>query len=457
MKTLYFILHFFFLTLVANFFFPAYCQTIGTGSMHAMFICDDGSVVGAGINSYGQLGNLAYLPNSGIQQLVAGSWKTLACGAEQTFLLRTDGTLWSFGRGGRLGVGDYDQRNTPVQVSTDNDWMQVEGGVYTGFAIKEDGTLWSWGTSLNGQLGLNFISEAIEPQLVYSEKKWLKVAAYQEHAIGLKEDGTIWGWGQNIYGEQGDGPGNIKWQPENVSSDSTWADIEVGFAFSLAMSDSGKVFGAGLNQIGQLGLGDVYSVGSWTLIDSNSYVQMAAGVEHILLLREDGTLWASGRNDMGQLGIGNIVHSKTLVQVGSHNDWVEIAAFDYHSIGKTKDGSLYIWGKNSDWQMPGCDTHGAGICVTPTPTASPCSLLSNIDEKDLSNEIAFYPIPVQNVLRFKGIDLLDRLRFYDISGRKLLDLVNVGNKIDLSTMKSGIYILEAQTKNRSSRQSVIKL
>jgi len=433
-------------------------QSISTGSNHAMFICTDRSIVGAGNNFYGPLGNASYIPNDGIQELVSGEWKMVACGGAHTLFLKSDSTLWVTGHGGWLGLGDYDQRDTPTQVGTDNDWVYIEGGYYTGFAIKSDGAIYSFGYNLNGQLGLGSIAESLSPAELNIDVNCVKVAAFAEHAIALSVDSMIWGWGENLNGELGDGNSDLKFSPEIVSPKTNWIDIAVGGSHSLAIDDNGWLYGTGLNNLGQLGLGESYSVNEWTVIDSiNSYIDMAGGAQHTLLIRDDHTLWAAGRNDVGQLGIGNLVHNNTFVQVGDQNDWMEVEAFDHHSIAKTSDGTIYIWGDNSEWNMPGCNTHGTGICVIPTMVSSPCNVVSAAVTIENGTEIIFYPVPSYNELHFKGVPSFDRISIFDISGRIVHRLQQVDGMIDISGIKSGHYFIEAHSKHSVYRQSFIKL
>ena len=69
-------------------------------------------------------------------------------------------------------------------------------------ATKTDGTLWSWGRGGSGQLANNSTVTRSSPVQVPGTT-WSDVEAMGEGARGFKTDGTLWGWGRNNYGDLG--------------------------------------------------------------------------------------------------------------------------------------------------------------------------------------------------------------------------------------------------------------
>ena len=78
-----------------------------------------------------------------------------------TFAVKTDGTLWSWGYNGRGALGQNNRTNysSPVQIpgtSWSTDSAHVGGDMLSAvLAIKTDSTLWAWGPQWGGELGLN--------------------------------------------------------------------------------------------------------------------------------------------------------------------------------------------------------------------------------------------------------------------------------------------------------------
>ena len=440
-----------------------FSQNMSTGRLHTMFICSDGELIGSGVNANGRMGTNDYIPYGGLQTLAEGEWTMVSCGSEHTLLIRSDSTLWAMGKGGLLGLGDYDDRSEPTQVGTDNDWVFVEAGVYTSFGIKRNGTLWSWGSGINGQLGFDDVFESLVPLQIGLSDKWVAIATAQDYTLGLQKDGTIWGWGINTNGELGDGSGTQRWSPVKVSLNPEWAAIAVAEGgHSLALDQKGFLWGTGLNHNGQLGLPQVtYSRLEWTILDSaNTYIQIASGWNHTLAIREDHTLWATGRNDFGQLGISSTETTYGLVQVGDRSDWEQVAAYSTHSMGITSDNNLYIWGKNKDWEMPSCDEDGSFQCNQPLLIENFCGSSgggggTTTAQDVLVEGILYYPVPVQDILYFGTEEKYDFFRLTDISGRTVLHAENVSGSIDLSFVRSGIFFVETGKDGNRYQQRII--
>ena len=132
-----------------------------TGTNHSLAIKTDGTLWGWGYNRFGQLGlgNITYY--SSPKQIGAlTAWASVQGKANMTVAIKTDGTLWTWGQNsfGNLGNGNTTSYSSPIQVGSLTTWSKIATGAYgTGYCmvIKTDGTLWSWGRNLFGELGQN--------------------------------------------------------------------------------------------------------------------------------------------------------------------------------------------------------------------------------------------------------------------------------------------------------------
>ena len=134
-------------------------KQVSCGYSHTAAIKTDGTLWVWGIGNYGRLGNGATTGNisTPVTTFAGGTnWKQVGCGYRHTAAIKTDGTLWTWGSGsnGQLGNTQTTSVSTPVTTfSGGTNWRQVSSGDSHTVAIKTDGTLWTWGYGGRGRLG----------------------------------------------------------------------------------------------------------------------------------------------------------------------------------------------------------------------------------------------------------------------------------------------------------------
>jgi hypothetical protein len=79
-----------------------------------------------------------------------------------------------------------------------------------------------------------------------------------------------------------------------------------------------------------------------------------------------------------------------------------------------------------------------------------------LQENDFINNISVYPNPVKNILNFKTEHNISKVEVYDITGRILSSNSVSENKIDLSNLKTGNYILKLYTEKGIMNTKIIK-
>ena len=156
-----------------------------------MDLFSDAGLFTWGLNANGQLGDNSITHRSSPIQTVSGgtNWKLVATGAYHTAAIKTDGTLWLWGHNGdgQLGDNSTTPKSSPVQtVAGGTNWKQVACKGSNTAAIKTDGTLWTWGRNTNGQLGINDITHRSSPvQTVSGGTNWKSVATGDYHTAAL--------------------------------------------------------------------------------------------------------------------------------------------------------------------------------------------------------------------------------------------------------------------------------
>lgn len=102
---------------------------------------------------------------------IAGANNTISAGGTHNAVIKTDGTLWTWGSNfyGQLGDGTNTERDTPVKVM--DDVTAVSAGENHTAVIKADGTLWTWGKNFHGELGDGTTTDHDTPVKVMDDVK----------------------------------------------------------------------------------------------------------------------------------------------------------------------------------------------------------------------------------------------------------------------------------------------
>ncbi len=203
-----------------------------------------------GFGGFGGLGTNDTTSRSTPVTTFAGgtNWKSVGGGAYTTSAIKTDGTLWVWGSSnyGQAGTNDNTDKLTPVTTfAGGTNWKQVSGGTYHTAAIKTDGTLWTWGRNAYGELGDNTGTNRSTPVTTFAGgTNWKQLSAGGAHTAAIKTDGTLWTWGYNLYGELGVNDTTNRSTPVTTFSGGTnWKQVSAGGYHTAAIKTSDDLIG----------------------------------------------------------------------------------------------------------------------------------------------------------------------------------------------------------------------
>jgi alpha-tubulin suppressor-like RCC1 family protein len=271
-------------------------KQVSCGILHTGAIKTDGTLWMWGGNSYGQLGDNSTTNKSSPVQTVAGgtNWKQVSTSFYHTGAIKTDGTLWlwGFNGSGQLGDSSITHRSSPVQtVAGGTNWKQVSAGGYSATCIKTDGTLWLWGRNSYGQLGDNSTTNKSSPvQTVAGGTNWKQVSCGNSHTGAIKTDGTLWMWGRNTTGQLGDSSITHRSSPvQTISGGTNWKQVSAGGYSATCIKTDGTLWMWGRNSYGQLGDSSITHRSSpvQTVAGGTNWKQVSGGGNFTACIRDD--------------------------------------------------------------------------------------------------------------------------------------------------------------------------
>ena len=285
---------------------------IAAGLAHTCALGGDGLVRCLGSNYDGELDD-AVTEDHPVPVVFAdaGSVTAVFTGADDTFLLHADGSLFALGENdrGELGVagisGPSKHVPTPVVLASGG-FTQVAASDGFTCARLDGGAARCWGWNNSGQLGRGNLNDSPTPIPVAGLTDVAQVATGDHHACALHQGGTVSCWGANLSGAVGDGTNLRRLLPVPVVGLTHATQIAAGGDHSCARIDDGTVRCWGANLSGQLGDGsqsDRFT--ATTVVGLTGVTQVSLGRVHTCVLRGAGhasevRCW--GGNDSGQLG-----------------------------------------------------------------------------------------------------------------------------------------------------------
>ena len=293
----------------------------------------DGTLWSWGYNEQGQLGhNEAEKQYSSPVQLGSDTtWKDIALNSLlSSSATKTDGTLWVWGSGtyGNLGLNQPTgtRLSSPVQIPGTT-WDKPVSGYATRGAIKTDGTLWVWGRNNFGQLGLNDINATWGGRSSPTQipgTTWSNYKGSIGAQMAVKTDGTLWVWGENQNGEFGipsishEGKRS---SPVQVPGTNWSTIISKNYRSSAAIKTDGTLWAWGWNTKGQLGQNDRTARSSPVQVPGTTWDFVARAHYAYYATKTDGTLWSWGLGSYGRLGHNNTTDYSSPVQIPG-TDWL---------------------------------------------------------------------------------------------------------------------------------------
>jgi alpha-tubulin suppressor-like RCC1 family protein len=317
---------------------------LACGDKHCIAIYPDGTLWAWGYNEDGQLGNNQKSTNPVVKPIRiddSTEWSSVACGSNFSFALKRNGDLYAWGNNihGQLGLGDTNERLIPTLVG--DEYNLIAAGGRHAIALRFDklgtsnGFLYSWGKNDFGQLGLGNTTNSLVPKRVQNISQVAGMACGLNHTVIVARGPGdtnlgVWAWGDNSHGQVGnDGAFPAYNTPQKCNINLPNLGLTLGYvitagnnhnALLTAKQGPQQAYVWGKNNAGQLGLGDLTSRFSPTLITApvsgehdRWITNIQCGGDHTIIITRsaelfmngDEKIYGCGDNSFGQLGNGS--------------------------------------------------------------------------------------------------------------------------------------------------------
>ena len=322
-------------------------RQLGVGQDEAVIATKtDGTMWAWGRNTWGNLGLNQAGPTttkySSPTQVPGTTWALSTATGSVAGATKTDGTMWAWGYNGMGALGQNTQgnptsRSSPVQVGSDTTWSsdsfdKLGGSFGAIMTIKTDGTLWAWGRNEFGVLGINAGHDSHRSSPVQIPgTTWSVVCEPSDsgtnHTFVINTSGELFAVGRNDSGNLGLNNRTNYSSPVQIPG-TTWRYVTTGARHTMASKTDGTLWSWGYNGSGRLGLNQPEATfySSPVQIPGTTWNRAFSGNASCWATKTDGTLWAWGYNGEGSLCQNNRTYYSSPVQVGSNTDWIRVSS-----------------------------------------------------------------------------------------------------------------------------------
>ena len=341
----------------------------------------DGSLYMWGGNDYGQVG-IGSTDNQDKPVKVLENVKEFRFPDDRNPLcaaVTKDGSLYMWGSDsyGRLANGqlgskqlipykvEFDRKDTKVA----NVYFPSDGVSKNGVAITTDGELYLWGTNSYNEINSsNSMYVTVPTRLLINVESF---TVYRGTCAAIEKSGALWLWGNNTYGIAGKISTQSVVSPEEaVHILDGVKEVHLNYENGVAVRKNGTlwIWGYGYGQMAGEGDNEQWIPQQQILPEekiTGFYEDKDCGSKYALTA--DGELYAWGSNAYGQLGIsanaGTSTKNNTPAKI-SISGIKEFTVQNGTCAALTKEGKLYLWGRNQAGQLGNGSTGGYSYLPT---------------------------------------------------------------------------------------------
>lgn len=313
-----------------------------------------------GANRKGQRGNGGNREPQATPEVLSFGWPSgivqLAAGHDFTCALLANATVYCWGENhlGQLGIGDFDDRMTPVLVTLPATKQLATGGDHA-CALATDRSVRCWGYNDQGQLGDGTMATRATPALVAINGD--QIVAGDSHTC-VRDVDQVSCWGANGNGELGDGTQQLRTAPTPIAGGTAFAELRAGGSSTCGAPALGAILCWGRNDsdVLQAPLASYYQPTPVASTQTQLFTIGGSTACH------GATCW--GANYVGQVGAGDLgYYGEPTTVMDLPPGQASFAISSTHACAVVS-GATYCWGENASGEI------GAGTTSTATFAAT---------------------------------------------------------------------------------------
>jgi alpha-tubulin suppressor-like RCC1 family protein len=175
--------------------------------------------------------------------LNTSDWAKAALGVTHVAAIKNNGTLWAWGSNcyGKLGDGTLVHRSQPVQEAHHfTDWIDVCCLDYSTVGLRSDGSVWIWGRRFSNLFDNQQADMPVRSKITLDG--WKSISSSNHHLLLLHRNGTVWSGGTGVFGELGLGGGQAIFPIQQIQYLNNIKEIRAGYFKSYALTDNGNLY-----------------------------------------------------------------------------------------------------------------------------------------------------------------------------------------------------------------------
>lgn len=311
---------------------------------------------------------------------------------KSTIALDKDGKLWTWGDNnsyGILGDGTTSSRNVPRCINDSFGDVDISEIMYVDsyLVIVKDiqGNLWSWGDNSLGKTGMPYIGSKgkyLTPQCIskgtdLDGKNIVNVTVFNQVVVALDDSGKVYTWGNGPkLGIEYTGNANLVYStPVCISTNTDMENVKIEKIFEAeyimyAIDETGNAYIWGsysyyYNWIPGRKTTPI-KFGKGTKFENILVSDIQAYNDSWYLTTKDGDLYVWGRNFSGQCGTGTTTMIETPTCLSNKNRFTvkEVLSTGTTNMILDTNGNIWTWGNYNNYGQLGTGT--TNTVLTPT-------------------------------------------------------------------------------------------